>query len=214
MNGKVFLSFIAITTLFVSSLQAQRFYGGVMGGFNGSQVEGDMAYGYHKLGAVLGTWVATDLGEQLYASMEVKYSEKGSRIIPSKKNDYWKYIYRLNYAELPILLGYRYDKNVSLFTGVSFNYLIHREGIDNWGTDPAFFELELNKVDYEFMMGIRANLDLLVKTEWARRTQLDFRWQHSIVPFYYFGKATRYIDTGQFNNLFSTTLLYSIEWGI
>ena len=214
MNGKALIGLFLLTVLTVSSLWAQRFYGGVMGGFNGSQVEGDMAYGYHKLGGVLGTWVAADLGEQMYWSMEVKYSEKGSRIIPSKKNDYWKYIYRLNYAELPLLLGYRYDENVSLFTGVSFNYLIYRYGEDSWGTDPGFFELKLNKVDYEFLMGIRANFDLLVDKDWARRTQLDFRWQHSIVPFYYFGKAARYIDTGQFNNLFSTTLLYRIEWGI
>ena len=214
MNGKTFLSLIFFTVLVVSSLHAQRFYGGVMGGFNGSQVEGDMAYGYHKLGAVLGTWVATDLGEQLFASMEVKYSEKGSRIVPSKKNDYWKYIYRLNYAELPLLLGYRYNENASLFAGFSFNYLIYRYGEDNWGVDPEFFDLELNKVDYEFLMGVRASFDLLVDKDWARRTQLDFRWQHSIVPFYYFGKAARYIDTGQFNNLFSTILLYRIEWDI
>jgi hypothetical protein len=214
MNGKAFLGLMFFTVLIVSSLHAQRFYGGVMGGFNGSQVEGDMAYGYHKLGGVLGAWVATDLGEQMYWSMEVKYSEKGSRIIPSKKNDYWKYIYRLNYAELPLLLGYRYDENVSLFAGFSFNYLIYRYGEDSWGVDPSFFDLKLNKVDYEFLMGIRANFDLLVNKDWARRTELDFRWQHSIVPFYYFGKAARYIDTGQFNNLFSTTLLYRIEWGI
>lgn len=214
MNGKAFLGLMFFTVLIVSSLHAQRFYGGVMGGFNGSQVEGDMAYGFHKLGGVLGAWVAADLGEQMYWSMEVKYSEKGSRIIPSKKNDYWKYIYRLNYAELPLLLGYRYDENVSLFAGFSFNYLIYRYGEDSWGVDPAFFELKLNKVDYEFLMGVRANFDLLVNKDWARRTQLDLRWQHSIVPFYYFGKAARYIDTGQFNNLFSTTLLYRIEWGI
>lgn len=125
---KIFLVAITLITLSVNPLQAQRFYGGVMGGFNGSQVEGDMAYGYHKLGAVLGAGGYRP-GRTTIRKHGSEIQRKGSRIVPSKKNDYWKYIYRLNYAELPLLLGYRYnEKTQAYLQDFRLTYLIYRYG--------------------------------------------------------------------------------------
>lgn len=193
------------------NLYAQRFYGGVLGGFNGSQVDGDHTGGFHKLGASVGVWTATDINENFYWSMELKYNEKGSRIQPTKKNDYRKYIYRLNYIDLPVTLGYKYDDNLKFFAGASAGYLVHKYGEDNMGQDPNDFFATIDAFDFDIVLGMKVDFSLFIDQPWAHRTQLDFRWQHSIVPFVDYGSAQRYRDTGQFNNFLSTTLFYQIE---
>lgn len=205
-----------ILVLFLFSIShaiyAQRFYGGVIGGFNGSQVDGDYTDGYHKLGASVGVWTATDISENFYWSMELKYNEKGSRVKPTKKNGYWKYIYRLNYVDLPVTLGYKYNDDLSFFAGASAGYLLHKYGEDNMGQDPNDFFDMIKALDFDLILGMKVKFDLFVDREWARRTQLDLRWQYSMVPFVYYGSAQRYRDTGQFHNFLSTTLFYRIEW--
>ena len=65
---------------------SQGFDGGLLAGFNGSQVRGELSSnGFHKLGLLAGAWVQTSLNDNFYWTMELKYSQKGSRMNPSKK---------------------------------------------------------------------------------------------------------------------------------
>ena len=50
--------------------EAQRFQGGLLGGFNASQVEGDNFKGYNKPGILAGGFVQTDLAPAIFAGME------------------------------------------------------------------------------------------------------------------------------------------------
>jgi hypothetical protein len=59
-------------------LNAQRFKGGVLVGFNGSQIDGDTWSGFYKGGLLAGAFVNTDLRDGFSAQLEIKYSSKGA----------------------------------------------------------------------------------------------------------------------------------------
>ena len=67
--NKYFL-FIILLAAF-SFVKAQRFNGGVLAGFNGSQVEGDNYKGYNKPGAVAGFYVETDIAPAVFVGMHI-----------------------------------------------------------------------------------------------------------------------------------------------
>jgi len=202
-----FLFFISI------NLFSQEFYGGVLAGFNGSQVEGDLASGYNKLGLVGGVWIQRDLLPDFYWGMELKYNQKGSRVLASKKNGYWKYVYRLNYIDLPMLVGYRVLPYLSVFTGLSYGYLMNKSGYNNFGDDPSVYYDNTSKWELGMFTGFKVNFEHLVVKEWAKKFMLETRFQYSMLSF---DKShdffTRYLSIGQFNNVISTVLYYRVEW--
>lgn len=206
-------SFTLIIVLFIAgTLYAQEFYGGILAGFNGSQVEGDLSSGYNKMGIIGGAWVQRDLNENFYWGMELKFNQKGSRILPTRKNDYWKYVYRLNYIDLPVLVGYKY-KSFSFFCGLSFGYLMNKNGYNNFGEDPSVMYDYISKWEMGMFAGIKVDFDQLVQQNWARNFMLETRFQYSVLSIdnahdFFFD----YYSIGQFNNVISTVLYYRIEW--
>ena len=81
MMRKIFIS----TTLFlvVSWASAQRFEGGLLAGFNATQVEGVAVYGeningYHKPGVLAGFFVQTDIAPAIFSGIEIKYRSNKS----------------------------------------------------------------------------------------------------------------------------------------
>lgn len=197
---------------FSGILFAQEFYGGILAGFNGSQVEGDLSSGYNKMGLIGGTWVQRDLNENFYWGMELKLNQKGSRLLPTKKNDYSKYVFRLNYIDLPVLIGYRY-KQFSFFTGLSFGYLFEKNIHDNYEEDLSIFYDYISKWELGMFAGIKVDLDQLIQRNWARNFILETRFQYSVLSIddahdFFFD----YWSIGQFNNVISTVLYYRIEW--
>ncbi len=192
---------------------SQRFYGGVLAGFNGSQVEGDMARGYHKMGFLGGTWIQTDLSEAFFMGMELKFSQKGSEIIPTVRNNNWHYIYSLSYVDLPFLIGYRYKEFFSLFAGLSFNYLVDKWGMDNYGADPTVLYSDLNNWELGMLAGVKVPFERMIGRPWARNFMFDLRFQYSALSIY--GKLNPFFnynyDYCQFNNVLSFALYYRID---
>jgi hypothetical protein len=197
--------------LFSLPVFSQRFSGGVLAGFNGSQVRGDQSYGFHKLGLVGGAWFQSDINEKFYWSGELKFNQKGSRINPNSKNDYRLYIYRLNYIDLPVLVGFRYNDFLSFFGGLSFGYLISKSGYDNYGTDPTVAYSGLHSYEIGMFAGVKVDFDKIVVRDWASKFILDFRYQFSAMSIYY-KSYLFYSPYGQFNSLISTSLYYTIDW--
>ena len=72
MKKNLFMIFILVA--FSLTLKAQRFQGGLLGGFNGTQVDGDRYRGYHKPGLLAGFFVQTALAPAVFAAMGLKYS--------------------------------------------------------------------------------------------------------------------------------------------
>lgn len=203
---------ICMILSFSFSVYAQDFYGGILAGFNGSQVEGDLSSGYNKLGLIGGAWVQRDVHENFYWGMELKYIQKGSRILPTKRNEYWKYVYRLNYVDLPVLVGYKYQP-FYFYGGLAFSYLINKSGYNNFGEDPSVMYDNISKWELGMFAGIKVDFDKLVQQSWARNFMLETRFHYSVLSIdkahdFFFN----YWSTGQFNNVISTVLYYRIEW--
>ncbi len=193
-------------------LVAQEFYGGVLGGFNGSQIDGDFASGYNKMGMVAGTWIQRDLSRNLYWGMEIKFNQKGARVMPTNKNNNHKYVYRLNYIDLPVLLGFRYEY-FSVFGGLSYGYLVSKSGYDNFGYDPVVQNDDIADWEVGFFAGMKVDFDQISTQYWASKMMLELRFQYSMISidqrhdFFWLAHSV-----GQYNNVISTVLYYRFDW--
>jgi hypothetical protein len=215
---RAFIGFTVVWICFTISVKAQNpssyyiedprtFYAGVIGGLNFAQVDGDSYAGYHKVGFNAGGIVYAHLGENLATSLELLYSQKGSRghreqesgagtLIQTYKID-------LDYAEVAVQINY-FDKRRSHFGGgFSYSQLITgKETIVTYPVDPNIQNLELypfKKADLNFILG--GNLKL-----W-KSLFLNLRFQYSLIPIRT-NIPPGYGRSEQFNNLWAVRLMY------
>ena len=183
------------------------FYGGLVGGFNFTQVDGDSYAGYNKTGFNFGGIVYARLVPELAASMEILYVQKGSRGHVIKESGtpgiyITKYSIAANYVEVPIQLNYMLDKRKSHF-GAGFSYSQVTSMKETLETDPPTMvnldNYPINKMDINLILG--GNLRL-----W-QGLYLNLRFQYSLIP------IRRNIPPGfgrgeQFNNVVGLRLMY------
>ncbi len=185
------------------------FNGGLLLGANFTQVDGDSYYGYHKVGLNVGGVVYVHFTHSFGASMELIYSQKGSRGeditgSPAFGTYVEKYFMDLNYIEVPVTLHYIYH-NFDLEAGLSYAYLITSsewiEADQPVVIDPVYNRF--NSTDFEYVFGLGRKL--------YKKLYANIRFQYSIVPVrptervplgYSYGNA------GQFNNLFNLRFIY------
>ncbi len=199
MRKLMLFSFFLLTVLF---LRAQNFEGGLIGGLNASQVEGDFTKGYHKPGVIAGAYVQRELSRTVYAGMEIKYAQKGSRKSPSEKDvEKEKYIMRLGYIDLPVYMGFRTSENISILFGLSAGYLMHSGEYNNYGLFPEEDRHDFNNFDFQAFMGSRFEI--------TDRLTLDLRFAYSFLPIRDLeGDIYWYWWDDQYNNVISTCLYY------
>ena len=216
---KKYVLLLPVLLLLAVHSNAQRFEGGLLGGFNGTQVEGDRYEGYHKPGILAGFFVQTDLAPAVFGAMELKYSQKGARsrtkirpintdnpIVfddPVDENAMQKYIMRLGYAELPFYMGFRTSENTSFIGGVSFGYLLHSSEYDDYGKFPVEDQNEFNTIDIQPFVGFQFDfLDNL---------KVDLRLAYSVLPIRGEPLESYYWVSSQFNNVISLALYYRLD---
>jgi hypothetical protein len=180
-------------------------------GGNFTQVDGDNYAGYHKVGINAGAIVYTLFDAHFAASLEILYSQKGSRghkiqetishaIIDS-------YNIRLNYAEVPIQLNY-FDRRRSHFgAGFSIARLVStkEDGVLRQKPPQNFENYPFKKMDYNFIIGGSLHL--------VKGLFLNARFQYSLVPV---RKGTIGVDlpaefsgrNEQYNNMWTVRLMY------
>lgn len=186
---------------------SQRFEGGVMAGLNASQVDGDTYSGYNKPGFVGGVYVLNNFSRTVFAGMELKFTQKGSRKNPDPKStdDQSKYIMRLNYAEIPVYLGIRTSDRISVLAGLSAGYLIKGTEFDNYGKFVKEDQHAFNSTDVQGFLGFRFQM--------TDRLFIDLRGAYSVLPIRDKpGDVLWYWRSSQFSNLLSTTLLYRLDF--
>lgn len=196
---------VLLLTLANLSGYSQRFEGGVIGGFNASQVDGDLYKGYHKPGIALGAYVTTNLSRTVFAGMELKFMQKGSRNIDSLAiQGQIKYIMRLNYVDLPVYLGIRTSDRISLLLGLSPGYLISGAEYNDYGKFGKEDQSSFNSLDLQGLLGFRIQI--------TRRLFIDMRGAYSLLPIReQKGDALWYWKSNQFSNLLSTAILYRLD---
>ena len=198
--------FISVAILFLANWAfAQRFEGGLLAGFNATQVEGDFFKGYNKPGILAGFFVQTDLAPAVFAGMEIKYSQKGSRKRIKKDDpDPQTYIMRVGYVDVPLFVGLRTNDKGAVVAGVSAGYLIHDGEFNEYGKFPQEDQHEFNTLDLQPFLGFQ--FDMLDEVK------LDLRFALSVLPIR--GQpgddATSYYWlNNQFNNVISLAAYYN-----
>lgn len=199
--------FIPVLMLFLAQFSvAQRFEGGLIAGFNATQVEGDYFKGYNKPGILTGFFVQTDVAPAVFAGMEIKYSQKGSRKRIKKNDpDPQKYIMRLGYVDVPLFVGFRTNDRGAVVAGVSAGYLIHDGEFDEYGEFPQEDRNAFNNLDLQPFLGFQ--FDML------DNLKVDLRFALSVLPIR--GQpgedATNYYWlNNQFNNVISLAAYYNL----
>lgn len=203
---KQFYLIVLLLTIVSLSGFSQRFEGGVLVGLNASQVDGDNYSGYHKPGIALGGYVQTNLSSTVYAGMELKFAQKGSRNIDSLAiQGQIKYIMRLNYVDLPVYLGFRTGERISLLVGVSPGYLISGIEYNDYGKLTEQDQKAFSEFDLQGLLGFRF--------QFTKRLFVDLRGAYSVLPIRkQKGDPLWYWKSNQFNNLLSTTVLYRLDF--
>jgi len=126
----IFLSLI----LGVQKLHSQnQFKASAVVGLTAAQLGGDSLSGYDKLGTCFGAKLSYDIAEKFDLSMELLYSQRGSRSSLGFSNN-GSNSTALNYLEIPVyvtLNDWLIEKEdyykVGIFTGLSYAYLISAE---------------------------------------------------------------------------------------
>lgn len=203
---KQFYLIILLLTITCLSVFSQQFEGGVLVGLNASQVDGDNYSGYHKPGMALGGYVQTNLSRTVYAGMELKFAQKGSRNIDSLATQgQIKYIMRLSYVDLPVYLGIRTSERISLLIGVSPGYLISGTEYNDYGKLTEQDQNAFSEFDLQGLLGFRLQL--------TKRLFVDLRGVYSVLPIReQKGDPLWYWKSNQFSNLLSTTVLYRLDF--
>jgi hypothetical protein len=209
----------ALFILFFSSLyllsDAQLIKGGIIGGLNISQVDGDQVYGFKKFGFTAGPTAIIPLSKRFQLSLEVLYSQKGSSQAPVVTKDIddstREYRLKLNYAEIPLLLHYVDKHGLNAGLGLSFGRLVfvkekefnHDTKKVEWN-DVKLNDGTYNKNDYEIIF------DLQMKVYAGLYANLRYSYSLSkIRSRYYFYPFNKWRD--QYNNVITLRAIWVIN---
>lgn len=197
--------------LLVNVVLAQRFEGGVLAGFNGTQVSGTQINGvpfkgYNKPGILVGAFVRTDVAPAVFAGLEIKYSQKGARNRIKKDEAPDKYIMRLGYIDIPVFVGFIANERSAVIGGVSAGYLIHAKEFDEYGEFIREDQNAFNDFDLQPFVGFQYDM--------LDQLKLDLRIAYSVLPIRKISgvDATNYYwYNNQFNNVISLAFYYNLS---
>jgi len=103
-----FIFFLLLSFLFSNEIEAQqRFKAGLIAGVNVSQINGDASAGFHKVGLVGGLRGVTILTDKMELSIELLFSQQGSRSELTTQTIANQFTIHLNYAAVPVIFNYR-----------------------------------------------------------------------------------------------------------
>ncbi len=190
-------------------VEPKVFDGGLLLGANFAQVDGDSYFGYNKVGLNAGGVVYVHFNKIFGASIELIYSQKGSRgesVLESPAIGTYvaKYFMDLNYAEVPVTLHVIAHK-LDVEAGASYARLIKaRESIES--DQPVSIDPDKNRFntsDVDMILGLGGKI--------YKNLHANIRFQYSLTSIrpperipvgYIWG------NIGQFNNLFNLRFIY------
>jgi hypothetical protein len=185
------------------------FEGGLAGGLNFTQVDGDTFYGYHKVAINAGALVYVHFTKVFGVSMELNYTRKGSRgeVVTSSASlgDYVeKYFMNLNYVEVPLLL-HVVSHRIDFEAGASYARLINSsESVE--ADHPVVIDPDANRFntsDVDLVVGIGRQ----IYKHWYANGRFQYSLT-SIRPPERIPVGYGWGNSGQYNNMFALRVLY------
>ena len=190
--------FLLIGLMFVSiAANSQNIRAGILAGFNATQVDGDNLAGYSKFGWNFGGLAIVPLSERFSVSLEILYSQKGSKSKPSRNNPTKSFLMKVDYADVPLLFNY-HDRNLMFGAGVDIGTVVrYKEEID--GIENVFSTIPTKRRDYSLIL----NGIYFVNPHFG----INVRWAYSIVPFA-FSNISNKPNKGQYHNMITFRLVF------
>lgn len=178
---------VLASVICVNKSIAQNKNASIILGGAATQIHGDGIAGYNKFGLEFGVSVQSPITEKIIFQPELLYFQKGSR---SRADSPYLIKFKLNYLELPMLLGYEINENIQLQGGPSFGYFLN--GSVYSGGLSSSVTGKINKVDLSFMLG--------GSYRFLANTSIKVRYSISVLPI---GKTGNLVnDTASFLLIF------------
>ena len=183
---------------FSASLSAQVEQGGsifkpyVSIGLTSSQISGDNLGGFDQVGFNATIAAEIQVGERWKPSIELQFDQRGSRKnAQPDKGDYESYNLRLNYVQVPLIIGYQREKTGFEF-GFAPGYLLSSLEEDENGSYPLQ-NREFDKLDIAGLAGIRFRFH--------GRWELCTRFEQSLIKVRdHSGSSTFRLNRGQYSS--------------
>ncbi|MCX7697378.1 MAG: PorT family protein [Bacteroidales bacterium] len=176
----------------VSLLAAQDFQAFIKGGIIASQVHGDQLSGFNKMGLTGGLGVEYPF-PKFNARLEILFSQKGSRKNPTNE-DPTKYLMRLNYVEVPLLICKFFNSTIGVELGTSSGILLKTDNVE-WDINGQIVARQpFRRFEWAGHVGLIYMIN--------EHSQIHMRYSNSILPIrpYPSGTSSYYFyDRGQYN---------------
>ncbi|MEO1513560.1 MAG: porin family protein [Bacteroidota bacterium] len=176
-----FLLFLAVQQ---SALAQQRFYVGFILGGNLTQLDGDGAQGYDKLGLQAGTKILGRLQENIYLSTEILYTQKGSNFEFKKNGRTFKQSIDLNYISVPLIFTKRFRRirvspdhvyhRLSFSVGFAYSRLLNTEINETEDDDIDFTASSFFYNNNDFSMQLGGGIAVNKHLEFEARASISF----------------------------------------
>lgn len=174
MKRFIILMILSLST--IAAVRAQYFKGGLTGGVNVSQIDGDYLGGYNKFGFQAGGFVNYDITDKFVGLLELKYIQKGKVKTADPtvgETDYFKVV--LDYVQLPIIVQYKIGYNFRIELGLGLGYLLQDRFYDGYGKFPND---QLGYKYYEFELASILGISYDLNEQWF----FNVRWCKSLIP--------------------------------
>jgi hypothetical protein len=121
-------SLLVLSGLLPRSTSAQNVKGGLAGGSNFTQVEGDNTHGFYHVGIHAGGFAALPLSSKFTLSVELLYTQKGATTIAGNDIGFaLSYDLDLDYIEAPVLFNYHDKQRINAGIGPAIGVLVRDE---------------------------------------------------------------------------------------
>ena len=196
-------TFTLILLFSIQNAVAQGFRGELLAGIATSQVSGDQLSGFDKVGGLLGGGVKLSTGNKTEVGFRMFYVQKGSRKPSNLSNgDPTFYLLRLNYIEMPLSCGYKFNKKWKAEAGLSVAYLFKSKEEDENGelVDTQPFE----KIDFSMFGGVTYAFN--------EKIGVQVHYWQSLLPIRSTASGESFrLNAGQYNSVFTLNLIYSLS---
>lgn len=223
--------FLVFLLIILQNLNAQRFIGGVVGGMNITQIEGDQVNGYKKAGFNAGAMLMIPLNRKqtFFVTMELLYTQKGAfqsnftetvkalpyddtlLINPSiPKNNKIYYKIRLDYVEVPVIFHYEDPRTgFAIGVGASWSRLVNYQ--ETLFGHRLYTDLQSGRYkrnEWSYLIDVKIPIYQALK--------LNFRYQYSMLPIgaertFYSGNNVAPFTRLPYNNVLTLRVVYTFN---
>ena len=193
---------LTVTSFFHSNHSYSQVRFGVKSGINIATTRDLIAYPRNRLAWYAGGLAKIPISKKFFLQTELLYSTKGNRSY--NQVGPLKIVTRLNYLNVPILLGYKIDQKTSLLFGPELGYMTSAHIALSNGENFN----ESNSYHPKFDMGLSIGLNYRIVND----VGFEVRYNYGFKTFYYIDRSgVRHDETKAGNRVFQIGVNYLLH---